>query len=146
MCAFDQWEKVSTYNDLNSLMECCPQTLGSTMTENLSQFNSWDFPLLDTCEQAGIPSYDSCMSINCIGESSQLGSFDQGLCGPIYSPTHIDEEILNFLNPDSQPERLSPELKPKLSWFIICVSRWFVIRKRVGTLERDRVNKRQKIS
>lgn len=143
MCAFDQWEKVSTYKDLNSLMECFPQTLGSTMTENPSQFNSWDFPSFDTCEQAGIPSYNISTSNNCIVESSQFGSFEQSPCGPMHSPPlYFDEAIQNILNSGNQPERLNPELKPKLS----CVSRWFVIRKRVGTLERDRVNKKQKIS
>lgn len=146
VCAFERREKVSTYPDLNSLMECFPQTLGSTMTENLSQFNSWDRSLFKTCEQAGIPSNNICTSINCIGESSQLDSLEQGLCGPIYSPPFLDEEILNFLNSYNQPERRSLELKPKLSWFIICVSRWFMIRKRVGTSERDRANKKQKIT
>lgn len=127
-------------------MECFPQTLESTMTENPSQYTSRDYPLFNMCEQAGGPSYDIFTSINCIGESSQLGSHEQGLCGPIYSPAHYDEEYLNCMPFNYQPERLSPELKHKLSWIVICVSRWFMIRKRVGSLGRDRVNKRQKIS
>ncbi|KAL1814692.1 hypothetical protein ACET3Z_017266 [Daucus carota] len=135
--AFGLGVKVSTYNDLNSLMECFPLALESAVTGNSNQFISWDSPLFDTWEQAGSPPYNIC--INCIGKSSPMGSHEQGLCSPTYSTSHYEEEFLNLVTFNNQRERKS---KPKLSWFIICVSRFFVMKKRVGTS----VNKRQKIS
>ncbi|WOG99506.1 hypothetical protein DCAR_0518859 [Daucus carota subsp. sativus] len=135
--ALGQGEKVSTYNDLNSLMECFPLALESAVKGNSNQFISWDSPLFDTWEQAGSPPYNIC--INCIGKSSPMRSHEQGLCSPTYSISHYEEEFLNLVTFNNQRERKS---KLKLSWFIICVSRFFVMKKRVGTS----VNKRQKIS
>ncbi|KAK1357815.1 hypothetical protein POM88_051071 [Heracleum sosnowskyi] len=124
-------EKVWTYKDVNSLLEEFPQTLASTMTENPNQFISCYSPLFDTWEQPGIASRNIFTSTNCIGESSHLGSPKESLWGPLYSPSYNDEEFLHFMTFNDKPE-ISSELKPKLSWFIICVSRWLVISKRVG--------------
>lgn len=141
--AFDQWEEVSKYNNENSLLECFPRTSEPTMIESPSRFNSWDPLLVNTCELPGISSYDICPSINCIGEPSQLGSPGQGICGPMYSPDFMPpyfgvDELVQFLKDHNQPERRSPELGPK--------SKWFMIRKRIGSLERFSLNKRLKIS
>ncbi|KAK1357813.1 hypothetical protein POM88_051069 [Heracleum sosnowskyi] len=51
--AFEHWEKVGTYKDVNSLLEEFPQTLASTMTENPNQFISCYSPLFDTWEEPG---------------------------------------------------------------------------------------------
>ncbi|KAF1002897.1 calmodulin-binding protein 60 A-like [Apium graveolens] len=122
--AFDRWEDVSRYDDENSFMESLPHELESTMIEIPSPYINQDF-LFDLCEQAGISSY---------GTSTSL----------------TGEEFLQSLNFNEQHVQLNPELNPKLLWKrVICVirvSRCFMIRKRVGSLERDRVNKKQKIS
>lgn len=107
--------------------------------------------LFDTCEQAGISSYGTSTSNNCTGESIRTGSPEKGLSSPIYFSPLSDEEFLQFMNFNhNQPERLILKLKATLLWKrVICairVSRCFMIRKRVGSLERDRVNKKQKIS
>lgn len=105
-------------------MESLPHELESTMIEIPSPYINQDF-LFDLCEQAGISSY---------GTSTSL----------------TGEEFLQSLNFNEQHVQLNPELNPKLLWKrVICVirvSRCFMIRKRVGSLERDRVNKKQKIS
>ncbi|WOG99507.1 hypothetical protein DCAR_0518860 [Daucus carota subsp. sativus] len=147
--AFDQWEEVSRSDDENSLIERFPRISESTMIESPSQY-IWDYPLLDMCEQAGASSNGIRTPVNCIGESSQICSPEHGLGDPIYSPPHYVDDLLQLMNFNNQPERLRLELNPKMSWKrvipVICISRWFMIRKRDGSLERGPLNKRQKIS
>ncbi|KAK1357812.1 Calmodulin binding protein-like [Heracleum sosnowskyi] len=120
--AFNQWEDVSRYDDENSLMESLPHILNSTMIEIPSPYINQD-SLFDTCEQAGISSYGNRTSNNCTRESIQMGSPEKGLSCPVYS-SPLSDEILQFLNFDDQPERLIPELNPKLLWKrVICVIR-----------------------